>query len=313
MDETYERILFEIDEEKQEYAIRLLRCLAFSRRPLRVKELAEVLAIQFDTAIPRLDTSLRPGDAQEAVLSACSTLVAIIHPDPFLHDDYFRFVQFSHYSVKEFLTSERLANSDKGNLSQYYISPERAHTILAQSCISTLLQTDICIGRITDRFPLAKYAAQNWFRHAQCDDVASQMLDGMECLFDPDKKHFAAWISIHDIDCRWSSEKTEASPLYYAALCGIGSLVEHFLIRRQQDPNESYGRQGTPLHVAALSGHTTIARHLLEHSADANARDMNKMTPLHSAIENGNTDIAQLLLNHGADANIYDHGRNETV
>ena len=136
LDETYERILQGIDREKRDHAIRLLQCLVFSRWPLRVKELAEILAVQFDTTIPRLDTSLRPGDADETVLSACSTLVTTIE----FYGDYdypynSRLVQFSHYSVKEFLTSERLAKSDKRDLSQYYISPVCSHnpcTILHQ-------------------------------------------------------------------------------------------------------------------------------------------------------------------------------------
>ena len=134
LDETYERILLGIDREEREHTIRLLQCLTFSRRPLLVKELAEVLSIQFDTAIPKLNTSLRPRDAHEAVLSACSTLVTTIELDDvgydynYDYDDYddnykSQVVQFSHYSVKEFLTSERLAKSDKGDISHCYISP----------------------------------------------------------------------------------------------------------------------------------------------------------------------------------------------
>ena len=319
LDETYERILLGIDREKREHAIRLLKCLAFSRRPLLAKELAEILAIQFDTTIPMLDTSLRPGNADEAVLAACSTLVTTIKVDRYNHIDNYdgnyydypynsRVVQFSHYSVKEFLTSGRLAESDKMDLSQYYISPESAHTILAQSCISTLLQPDSHVGDITDNFPLSKYAAQNWFHHAQCDGVASQIQDGMEHLFDPDRKHFAMWISVHDIGNRrnrrnpWGySTKAKASPLYYAALCGVVSLVEYLVVTRQQDPNDSHGREGTPLHVAVVSGHTAIVRFLLEHTANVNVRDMD------AAVGRGNPKIAQLLLSHGADENILDH------
>ena len=305
LDETYKRILLGIDREKREHTIRLLRCLAFSRRPLLAKELAEVLSIQFDTAIPRLDTTLRPVDADEAVLSACSTLVAIVTPDGL--NNNLRLVQFSHYSVKEFLTSERLAKSDNEDLSQYHISSEPAHTILAQSCISTLLQPDIHIRDITNGYPLANYAAQNWFHHAQCDGVASQIQDGMERLFDPDRIHFTTWISMYDIDSLWARRHpTRASPLYYAALCGIGRLVEHLLTTRQQNPNESYGNQGTPLHVAVVLRHTSMARLLLEHSADVDARDMDTMTPLHAAVRSGNPDIAQLLLSHGADVNALD-------
>ena len=190
LDETYERILLGIDREKRDHAIRLLNCIAFSRRPLLVEELAEILAVQFDTTIPRLNTSLRPGDADEAVLSACSTLVTTIKLNNYKTYISRLVVQFSHYSVKEFLTSGRLAKSDKRDLSQYYISPEPAHTILAQSCISTLLQLDIHFNDIENSFPLAKYAAQNWFYHAHCDGVACRLQDGMVHLFDPDKKHF---------------------------------------------------------------------------------------------------------------------------
>ena len=313
LDETYERILLGIDREKRDHAIRLLKCIAFSRRPLRVEELAEILAVRFDTTIPRLYTSLRPGDAEEAVLSACSTLVTTIKLRDFdwSHDNYpynsRLVVQFSHYSVKEFLTSGRLAESDKRDLSQYYISPERAHTILAQSCISTLLRLDIRFRDIEKFFPLAEYAAQNWFHHAQCDDVACRIQDGMVHLFDPDKKHFSLWISIYDVDNpdygTSAFTKTKASPLYYAALCGITSLVEDLIITRQQDPNKSRGKQGTPLHVAVASGHTTIVRLLLDHTANVNARGMHTSTPLCVAVRSGHLDIAQLLLSHGANIN----------
>jgi hypothetical protein len=48
LDETYERILREIRKPSQGHARRLLHCLAAAVRPLRVEELAEVLAIDFD-------------------------------------------------------------------------------------------------------------------------------------------------------------------------------------------------------------------------------------------------------------------------
>ena len=51
LDETYDRTLLNIDEEKREFAQRLFLCLAVSIRPLRVDELAEILAIQFEWSI----------------------------------------------------------------------------------------------------------------------------------------------------------------------------------------------------------------------------------------------------------------------
>ncbi len=48
LDETYERILQEIPKSNRVYAHRLLQCLTVAVRPLRVEELAEVLAVDFD-------------------------------------------------------------------------------------------------------------------------------------------------------------------------------------------------------------------------------------------------------------------------
>lgn len=50
-DETYERILMEIPEEKWKHALRLFQCLVVSFRPLRVEEPADVqlLALRFDS------------------------------------------------------------------------------------------------------------------------------------------------------------------------------------------------------------------------------------------------------------------------
>src|SRR5260221_2146557 len=94
LDATYERILQEIPKSNQVHARRLLQCLTVACRPLRVRELAEVLAVDFtgSDGIPRLNEALRWDDQEQAVLSACSRLISVIE------DDDFRVVQFSHFS-----------------------------------------------------------------------------------------------------------------------------------------------------------------------------------------------------------------------
>jgi hypothetical protein len=95
LDETYKRILNEINNANQVHAYRLLQCLAVALRPLRVEELAEVLAFDLTVGgIPKLNTDWRWEDQEEAVLSACSSLVSVVI------DDGSRIVQFSHFSVK---------------------------------------------------------------------------------------------------------------------------------------------------------------------------------------------------------------------
>lgn len=144
LDETYERILHEIPKSNRVHAHRLLQCLAVAVRPLCADELAEVLAIEFDTAggISELNEDMRWEDQEQAVLSACSSLVAVID------DNDSRVVQFVHFSVKEFLTSDRLATSNIEG-SRYHISLERAHTIMAQVCLGVLLRLDSQTGEAT--------------------------------------------------------------------------------------------------------------------------------------------------------------------
>ena len=146
LDETYERILKDIKKVNREHAIRLLHCLTVAIRPLRVEELAEVLAVDFDAArregIPKLNPHWRWADQHQAVLSTCSSLIAIVD------DGDSQVVQFSHFSVKEYLTSDRLANANRV-VSRYHILPESAHTILAQACLGVLLRFDDPVNKDT--------------------------------------------------------------------------------------------------------------------------------------------------------------------
>ena len=106
LDETYDRILKGINKAQKDNAHRLLQCLTVATRPLRVEELAELLAFDFHVStereIPTLKEDWRWDDEEEAVLSTCSSLITIIPRGDS------RVVQFSHFSVKEYLTSSRL-------------------------------------------------------------------------------------------------------------------------------------------------------------------------------------------------------------
>jgi uncharacterized protein len=57
----------------------------------------------------------------------------------------------------------------------------------------------------------------------------------------------------------------------------------------------------TPLYSATASGNSEIVALLLEHGADANAKQMGGLTPLHAAAQKGQIEMAELLLAHGAE------------
>jgi ankyrin repeat protein len=276
-----------------------------------VRELAEVLAVDFDDAegIPKLKQNWRWEDQEQALLTSCSSLIAIVGTG------HSRVVQFSHFSVKEYLTSERLATSS-GDASRYHIVLEPAHTILAQVCLGVLLQSSNRVEQngVGTGSPLSGYAARHWVTHARFKSVSSVLRKAMKYLFDLDKPYFGAWLRLHDIDTRpglqssplhWFavSSKFGTTPLYYASLCGFQDLVGHLVTKYPHHVNTSSGYYVTPL-VAALAGrHFQTVKLLRQNGAHVNVRGNNGETPLFSAVWYGDLEMVQVLLDYRVDVN----------
>ena len=100
-------------------------------------------------------------DPVDAVLFTTSSLLAVVNYDGS------PVIQFSHFSVKEFLTSSRLAEASDVVLRRHHIHMTHAHTLTAQACQGMLLYLDKSTTRTDlERFPLAEYAAEHWVDHA---------------------------------------------------------------------------------------------------------------------------------------------------
>jgi hypothetical protein len=325
LDETYERILKEIKKPNRGLAQRVLQCLVVATRPLRVAELAEVLAVDLDDSegIPRLNADWRWEDQEQALLIACSSLIAIVETgddDSDVKTGDSRVVQFSHFSVKEFLTSSRLSTTASGEVSAYRIDMENAHTILAQACLGVLLQTHNEIdGNASEDHLLARYAAEHWTTHAQFGEVSSRLKKGMVYLFNPDKPHFRVWLTLCDIDTQpepgatfymfATDKKYAATPVYYAALCGFQDLVEHLIAKYPQDVNANGGYYMRPL-IAALAGeHFRTADSLRRSGADPQVQGDYKCIPLHSAAYYEKFEVVQKLIEYDADIDAGDQDR----
>ena len=306
-------MLKEIVTANQHHAYRLLQCITVASRPLFVEELGEILALDFDggnEGIPELKEDWRWRDQQEAMLSMCSSLIAIVDDGPY------RVVQFSHFSVKEFLTSDRLASSNI-DVSHFHILLEPAHTVIVRACFGILLQSDNGAGhaKAKSNSPLIGYAATHWVGHAQFENVSRSVEDGMRRLFDSTQPHFAAWLQLYDIglDCQWdsfigshhprSSDIPPLSPLYYASLCGFRDLAVHLIDQHPQHLNARGGQNLSPLAAALRNKHFGTADILYERGADVGIRGTESRTLLHAASIDGFIDIGQWLLARGGEAN----------
>jgi ankyrin repeat protein len=306
LDETYERALKDINKVNWELSHRLLQCVAVASRPLRVEELAQFLGFDFTKGpSPKFHEGWLPEDPVHAVLFTTSNLLAIVPVDGS------SVIQFSHFSVKEFLTSSRLAESSDIILRRYHISMTLAHTLAAQICLGMLLHLDKNITRDDlEKFPLAEYAAEHWVDHARFEDVSGKVEDGMKLLFDPTKFHFSVWVWISDLameDQYWRREKRgkipsqpRGTPLHYAALCGLPTIVKFLLIEHSQEIDTlGFDDRSTALHLACRRGHVEVVRVLLDSGADAESLDMCKLTPLHEASRGGHAELVRVLLDRG--------------
>ncbi|KAH9165077.1 hypothetical protein EDB89DRAFT_2246912, partial [Lactarius sanguifluus] len=324
LDETYERVLKEIEKANPHQAYRLLQCLTVATRPLRVKELAEVLALDFDGAkegIPALNKDWRWEDQEKGVLSTCSSLIIIVYD----HSSNTRVIQFAHFSVKEFLTSGRLANLNS-DISHFHIRLEPAHTVIAQACLGILLQSDndsLDNEEVKGSSPLADYAARYWAVHARFEEVSSRVEEAMRYLFDPAKPYFAAWLKSYNIDDEWSSftggsylpfllplpskppSRKDCAPLclYYASLCGFRDLTKHLIAKYPQHVNARVGHNKSPLVVALHNRYFGVAELLHRNGAAVDPTVFQSCTPLHAASNDGLIDVVEWLLNIGASPN----------
>ncbi len=78
LDATYERTLLDISEQNWEFARRLFHCVAAASRPLRIEELAEFLAFEFNEGdFPTYLPDWRPEDPIGAVLSTCPSFLTV--------------------------------------------------------------------------------------------------------------------------------------------------------------------------------------------------------------------------------------------
>ena len=313
LDETYERTLNEIPKEQRQHAHRLFQCLVAAIRPLHVEELAEIFTIGFDQEGGYdFVEGWRPEHPEEAILSACTTLITVVdNKGP-------RVVQFSHFSVKEFLISERLRTFDARSIRSYHISLNAADTILAHGCLTVLLQLD----ESTDKerlqtLPLAFYAAQHWFRHAKYEDTAPQVQDAMERLFDSSKRYLAAWLWIHDVvrpEFRPSIDsltnhpsRPKESPLYYALFCGHIGLCKYLIARHGEDVNAKYGTYVSLLHAVLAKENLDAISLVLDLGADVNMENEHKRTPLCEAYRGHGRrlEVMRLILERGATPDIW--------
>ena len=298
LDDTYGRILTAIPAEYKAHVVRILQFLTFSERLLSVKEIVDAIAVDTE-AEPYFDARNRMPDPQE-VSRYCSSLVAV---DSTGSGDV---LQLAHFSVKEYLTSDRL---DSGLAPAFH--KVTASASIARVCVAYLLHFNEIISpeEAATRFPLALYSAKFWMRFAAAaEDDKEGLLQLIERLFCFQEAPYKVCYSLHRPDRpRLIYQENRlldrpASPLYYAALGGLRGTV-HMLLDKKVNVNAQGGNYGNALQAASLRGHEQVVKLLLEKKADVNAQGGEYGNALQAASAGGHEQVVKLLLEKNADVN----------
>lgn len=291
-----------------------MQWLTFSVRPLSIEEVAEVVGIdpQRRPIVDKDEVLEDPTD----VLTICSSLVTISVADGVEASrnkpkNPAGVINLAHYSVKEYLISERIR---QGPEQKYSLRENNCSTILANCCIGYLLQfqntESFCLETIRNH-KLARYSAEFWTTHARLctsqEDMTQKLI--MELLSLEDGAYLN-WIHIHDLDEPWDHPEMRKKadsvphPLYYASLAGLPETVRRLVHIVGADVNAQGGHLGSALQAASLEGHKTIVDILLNKGADINAQSGYYGYALQAASSEGHESTVQLLVNEVADVNI---------
>jgi ankyrin repeat protein len=307
LDQTYDRILTAISEEYSDYAIRILQWLTFSARPLSVEEVAEVVAIDV-ARNPAFDRDEVLEDPLE-VLDICSSLITItMNEADGRSRPAQRIVALAHYSVQEYLVSDRIR---QGSAKEYSMQETECHNAIAKGSLKYLMQLQQLLERETlQACALARYSAEFWSSHLRKTgdegEQASQLAMGLMAKEEP---AYLNWIRLHDPDRAWEGPSLEKSlnsvpmPLYYAAILGF-SIITGLLLDKGAEVNAHGGRYGNALQAASEGGHEQVVKALLDAGAEVNAQGGDYGNALQAASEGGHEQVVRTLLNAGAEINV---------
>jgi ankyrin repeat protein len=297
LDETYQRMLTNIEDRYVGDALNLLRWIAFSNRPFSLAELNAATGITLsDDGEDEIE--LANDEDLESPLTILQGLVVIAYDGL---DDVFDpvdQVRLAHFSVQEYLTSDRILS---GPAKHFHLCKASCEDHVEQSCLAYLIHYSRSkaktgsLPRDKVAFPLLIHAAY-WPVRLRRSGFKTER---RALLLLSTNEIRSRWRGIYDPDQYHGPLDESGDGFYYACLLGLGGLVRTFLARGA-DINVRGGSLGNALRAAVSRSSHDIVQILLGHGANVNTQHEFYGDALQAAAERGDYGMVQLLINHGA-------------
>jgi ankyrin repeat protein len=265
--------------DQVELAHDVLAWIVHARRRLTIMELQQALGVEIGE--PEFDSDNCPDI--DYIVSVCAGLVTIDHGT--------NVIRLAHYTAQEYLEKNQLkwlpdAEAKIANVCTTYLS-------FIASRATLVPQPEHQVVPAASGF--YNYAALNWGHHARV--APTTLAETMRLLRQPSYVEIA-WPTIS-----WSLElalglqhSTKGTGLHLAAYFGIETAASK-LIYGSASPEREVSRNITPIMLAALRGHESIVKLLLDHKVDVTP-NLSKLTPLYLAARGGHKMIVQRLLEY---------------
>ena len=330
LDETYSRILANIPRRHEQYTVRILQFLVYSKRPLFLEEIVDALAVELDKK-PSFDASWRMPKPEE-IAKICPSLLLVAPASKWRKSGLA--IRLAHFSVKEYLLSDRVDVTFKQSLTE--ISAQKAIILTCLAYITHVAEVrqvqrpssreaalingeaepdgfvvlegsihdplgyghskEPCSTPRDEGFPFLKYSSLYWMKHA--DDLTS--VEEVDCAiyrFSRDRLVFPFFASCIE---NYLGTSGFNNPMFYASYTGCLNVVR-MLLEYDGNGNERSNEIGSSLQVAAYRGHQEVVQLLLEYNSNVNVEGGEYGNALQAASYWGNETIVRVLLNNGAD------------
>jgi hypothetical protein len=293
-------MLRSIDSDYRDQVANILKWLAFSLRPLRLDELAEIFILDHRNDIPfqSIGRLFKPED----VLMYLPGLVT-----KGLDTE----IRLAHQSINEYLTFQP-HRMHEDLVARFSITKSNAHLLISESCLAYHLhisKTELATEESLGRFALWEYAT-HWSSHLE--EVARgswtpTVTERAKQALKPRSQSLLNMIRIRHPESmgpEWYMMSELAAPLYYTAAFGNLQLTD-LLITSGADINEDSptSKSGNALQVAALTGNESMVKLLLGKGAGINAQGGLCGNALQAAVYTGKEYMVKLLLDKGANIN----------